>query len=287
MSETLRELRLFRSVYETSSFTAAGIREHLTQSGVSQQIRKLEQTLGVTLFERRPGRVTPTPEGELYYGWCVEILCMCRKARASVRKSVEGKPQTLAIGTIPVLSAGPVGTAVRKLLENAPGLEIRVVEGFTEDLAARVRARELDIALGCYVPEHPGIKSRPYASTAEGLLYRKDASRQLTGPLSAAGPLKLALFGPPAHRAFVQTQLSSHGAVIERVLEFESLSAVLDLVSNSDWVAVIPEGSTDRADLAHTVIAEPRIVHEFYVHEPDPPRASPAVQTLRRLLQVA
>ena len=57
MSEGLRSIQVFVATYEERSFTAAARREHATQSGVSQHIRKLEDRLGVKLFARDRGRV--------------------------------------------------------------------------------------------------------------------------------------------------------------------------------------------------------------------------------------
>ena len=74
MSGGLRDIRLFIAAYEKRSFTAAAIRENTTQSGVSQHIRKLEESFGVKLFSREKGRVAPTPAGENYYHRCIEVL---------------------------------------------------------------------------------------------------------------------------------------------------------------------------------------------------------------------
>src|ERR1700730_9619959 len=67
MSESLRDIRIFVAVYEERSFTAAAIREHATQSGVSQHIRKLEEGFRVKLFNREKGRVAPTPTADASY----------------------------------------------------------------------------------------------------------------------------------------------------------------------------------------------------------------------------
>ena len=52
VTDSLRDLKLFVAVYEERSFTAAAVRESATQSGVSQHIRKLEDSFGVKLFIR-------------------------------------------------------------------------------------------------------------------------------------------------------------------------------------------------------------------------------------------
>lgn len=57
MTESLRDIRIFVAAYEERSFTAAAVREHATQSGVSQHIRKLEEGFRVRLFSREKGQV--------------------------------------------------------------------------------------------------------------------------------------------------------------------------------------------------------------------------------------
>lgn len=51
---------------EEKSFSKAADRLFMTQSALSQYVRKLEKQLNITLFDRKNGPVTPTPEGELY-----------------------------------------------------------------------------------------------------------------------------------------------------------------------------------------------------------------------------
>src|SRR5688572_25586588 len=80
----LRDMQLFVAAYETQSFTAAALRERATQSGVSQHVRALEESLGVKLFSRQGGRVAPTPAGNRFYESCVEVL----RAHAAAGRSV-------------------------------------------------------------------------------------------------------------------------------------------------------------------------------------------------------
>ena len=83
---SLRDIRLFVAAYEERSFTAAARREHATQSGVSQHMRKLEDTLRAKLFARDRGRVVPTPAGDSYYRHCIELLNTYAKATTAVQR---------------------------------------------------------------------------------------------------------------------------------------------------------------------------------------------------------
>ena len=101
----LREMQMFVAVYEKRSFTAAAAREFATQSGVSQHVRKLEDSLGVGLFVRNKGRVVATPAGDSYYRHCIELLNGHAKATAAVRRHGAGLQGDIVIGLMPTMDS--------------------------------------------------------------------------------------------------------------------------------------------------------------------------------------
>ena len=63
----LKQIRYFQSVVRLGSFTAAAEEHFISQSAISQQIKALEEELGVTLLERKKRSFTLTPAGEFFY----------------------------------------------------------------------------------------------------------------------------------------------------------------------------------------------------------------------------
>jgi DNA-binding transcriptional LysR family regulator len=84
---SLKQIRSFVAVFEEGSFTAAALREGATQSGISQHIRHLEESLGAELLVRDGRGVIPTVHGERYYGECVAILRRLDLAEAEISRS--------------------------------------------------------------------------------------------------------------------------------------------------------------------------------------------------------
>src|SRR5450631_3827249 len=78
-------LRSFISVVDTGGFTRAGERVHRTQSTVSQQVRRLEGSLGCPLLHRN-GKVTPTEQGERLLSYARRILALEQEAREVVAR---------------------------------------------------------------------------------------------------------------------------------------------------------------------------------------------------------
>lgn len=86
----LKPLRAFASVAYTKSFTATGKDMHLSQSAVSNQIKKLEEHLKVTLFERYPNRLVLTRLGELYAEPVQQALKLLSEATLEVLRQQQG-----------------------------------------------------------------------------------------------------------------------------------------------------------------------------------------------------
>src|SRR6476646_6091684 len=84
MKQTMLDLDLLRSfvsVVDACGYTRAGERVHRTQSTVSQQIRRLEDTLGRELLHRNGKQATPTEEGERLLSYARRILALEQEAR--------------------------------------------------------------------------------------------------------------------------------------------------------------------------------------------------------------
>jgi len=243
MTETLRDYHLFVAVYEERSFTAAAAREHATQSGVSQHVRKLEDSLGVRLFSREKGQVMPTPAGDSLYQRCIEMLRLHEAARRSVQSyggSAEGE---LVVGLMPTMTRCALAPVLAHFAETNPNVRIKIVEGYSATLTQQIRAGDLDFAIVPAFAGAPGLKSRLFLTTPEVLVSNASSSLTHLAPvrLASLGPIKLAVPGKlNTRRTTIETYCASNGVQIERMVELDAMLATLDLVARSDWVTVLP-----------------------------------------------
>ncbi|MBA4789692.1 MAG: LysR family transcriptional regulator [Pseudomonadota bacterium] len=242
MAESLREVRLFVAAYEERSFTAAAQREHGTQSGVSQHIRKLEERFGVRLFSREKGRVTPTPAGDAYYSRCVEMLRLNEATNQSMMMFGHGVSGEIAVGLMPTMTRVTMAPAMRRFIATYPNVSIRVVEAFSPILTNSVLTGELDFAIVPAIPGRAGLKIQHFLTTHETLVSRADPATHLK-PVRMAhlGPIKLVLPSVAnTRRTWIEAYIASNGVQIERVLEMDSMMGTLDFVASSDWRTVVP-----------------------------------------------
>ena len=103
MAESLTDIRIFVAAYEERSFTAAASREHATQSGVSQHIRKLEEAFGVSLFTRNKRAVVPTLAADAYYERCIQVLRTLASGKNAV-KAFAGVAGDVYAGLMPTMT---------------------------------------------------------------------------------------------------------------------------------------------------------------------------------------
>ena len=96
----LRHLRYFVAVAEELHFRRAADRLHMSQPPLSQQIRALEEELGVTLLERTQRRVTLTAAGAAFYERAREILAAVEDASRLVKRVNRGEVGRLAVGFV-------------------------------------------------------------------------------------------------------------------------------------------------------------------------------------------
>jgi len=170
-------LRTFISVVDAGGFTRAGERVHKTQSTVSQQIRRLEEQVGLSLLDRNSRTVLLTDDGERLLGYARRLLALNDEAHAvlSGRPAAEvvrlGVPEDYAVERLPRLLAGFARQNRRVRLDVRCDLSVR--------LRADVEAGDLDLALVKQEPGRPGARTawrEPlcWVGPADEALHRED-----------------------------------------------------------------------------------------------------------------
>ncbi len=156
-------LRSFVAIIDTGSFTRAGERVHLTQSTISQQMRRLEQQIGCPLLDRSGRQVVATAEGEQLLGLARRILALLAQAEEQVS---EGSI-SLSLGVPEDFAAGAITPVLAAFARDYPEVRLEVESGLSHHIWQRFAAGELDLAL---VKQVRGQGS-PLASWREPLVW--------------------------------------------------------------------------------------------------------------------
>jgi|SRR5690625_383710 len=141
----LRQLRYFVQVVDMGSIGKAALELFVTPSALSQQIVRLEESLGVTLLKRLPSGSIPTEAGFAFYKHAQLVLRYAENARLSAqlsklagRVSVGLTPATLLVLGEPLFSA---------MINYYPDVELHLVEAFSGYLSQMLTSRQLDMAI--------------------------------------------------------------------------------------------------------------------------------------------
>jgi DNA-binding transcriptional LysR family regulator len=156
----LRQMRYFAAVAEFGSFTGAARELHVAQQAVSQQVKALEQLLGVTLLERSSRRVTLTPEGVVFLADCRRVLAGADRATRRVRAAARGEAGTLRLAYTLVSAFETVPLLLARLDKEYPLLKVDAREIFGSEVATLVRDGGCDLALAPLTSYPDDIRQR-------------------------------------------------------------------------------------------------------------------------------
>lgn len=143
----LQELAYFVAVAEHLHFGRAAKACNISQPTLSGQLRKLEQQLGVTLFERNNRRVSITPIGEKVLEHARRTLEEAGLVEAVAKRSRNQLEGPLKLGVIPTLAPYLMPLILGPLRRAHPELQIELWEDITTSLLDRLRSQLLDAAL--------------------------------------------------------------------------------------------------------------------------------------------
>ncbi len=143
---TLSQLRYAVAVEQCGSFRLASARCHISQSGLSMQVQKLEELLGVVLFDRSKKPVLVTQEGARALSQMREVLRETERLGQVVAEDDEPSGR-YRLGVIPTLAPTVLPLFLGDLLKRYPRVELVIEELKTEEIIARLSADTLDAGL--------------------------------------------------------------------------------------------------------------------------------------------
>jgi DNA-binding transcriptional LysR family regulator len=157
----LRQIEVFQAVMQAGSITGAARLLHVSQPGISRLIRHLEIQLGVTLFERRAGRVRATGEASTLHAEIERVyrgVQHVQDVAAHLRFGGHGALRVLCSANT---ALQVVPQAIAGLGEQAPGSRVYFESLPTREIIRRLVAEEADLAITSAPMDHPALEARP------------------------------------------------------------------------------------------------------------------------------
>lgn len=158
---TLTQLNYAIALKKFKNFKRAAEHLSISQPALSIQIQKLEESIGIKLFNRSGAPLEVTRDGELFLIRAQEIVTSTRQLQNFVAELKDDYNGSLNIGIIPTLAPFLIPLFTSSMLEDFPNLELVFKEQLTETVIGNVRNGELDVGIISTPVKVYGIQSIP------------------------------------------------------------------------------------------------------------------------------
>lgn len=154
----LYQLTTFVTVVSEGSMTAAADKLYLTQPAVSQQIRNLEEDLGVELLVRGVRQIKASPQGEVLYEQARKILLLAQQTEIAIKSIGAELKGQIRIGTLNSIGLHIMSPLIGRLMRHNPDLQIKVEYKSGEDLVKGFKKDSFDVLILPRLQEEFGLE---------------------------------------------------------------------------------------------------------------------------------
>ena len=245
----LHQLRCFMAVVNEGGFNRATGQLHITQPALSYQIKQLEGALGVRLFHRRPGGVSPTEAGRVLFQHAQKVMQAVRKAQQAVEELAEGVVGEIRIGTINSVGIYFLPEVLWSMREKYPRTKPTVLYRHSNEIMEALLANQIDIA----VVANPAVEHRLTQETVieEQVSLVCGRAHPFFGKKKIApSALKGLQFVAPSPESptgkLIGNYLDRLGVDVEPVVSSDNVETVKKMVEVGLGVAFLPNMVTSR-----------------------------------------
>ena len=293
---TLTGLRYIVALARARHFGHAAQSCFVSQPTLSVAIKKLEEELGVTLFERGPGEVSVTPVGARVVEQAQRVLEEAARVKEIAVAGHDPLAGTLRLGAIYTIGPYLLPKLIPVLRRLAPGMQLMIQENFTHRLAQMLKQGEVDVILAALPFAEPGVAVRALYDEPFLVAVPQGHPLEKKKHISADELAKESLLLHGSGHCFrdqvldlcSSAQRSNRGA-LARALEGGSLETIRQMVASGVGVTVLPATSVQAGGSGELIRIRPftrpvpdrRVVLAWRKSFPRPQ----AIEVLRQAIQ--
>ena len=180
---SLHQLRCFLATYEHGSLTAAAEELGYAQPSLSEQVRSLEKSLGVTLFRRVGRGMVPTTVADTFRPHAEATLAAADEARRAVASVRALETGTIRFGMFGTARLYAGAALIADVLERHPGVRVELIGQNSTDVQEQLRRGRLEAAMIAVPVASEGLEVRPVAR--DELVYISADPERLRTPVTA------------------------------------------------------------------------------------------------------
>ena len=266
----LRQLRYLVALAEEGNFTRAAASAHIAQPAMSQQIRRLEDELGLALVERTTRRVSLTEAGGLLVVRARRIMAELEAATSELQALRGMYTGHVTIGTMHTMGPVDLSLALALFSDRHPNVRFTVHEQSSEEMAEMLRVDELDLAFLSVTERAESHGLGLYQLVSEELVvllprqHRLGKRRQVRIAELAGEPF-ISFRAGARLRELLMSAARDAGFEPRVTLESNDSQRIRRLVSRGLGVAILPRSDAEGpgADVVVARLVEPSLSRDI------------------------
>ena len=280
----------FIAVADAGGFTRAADQLHITQTALSRRIQRLEEFLGVALFERTTRSVALTRLGSDFMPQARRLLGDLRGALAEIRETGKALRGDVTIACVPTVGVHLLPSILERYAKLHPANRVRILDHSSSGVAEAVIRREAEFGINMQGAAHAELASTPLMTDRMMLVCRRTHryARRASIPWKELEGEALILPGHASgNRPWLDLSLERAGVAVHAFYEVQRSSTAVGMVARGVGIAVVPglavRDLPDRS-LAAVRLVAPVVSRTLALITRRNARLSPAGQALHDLV---
>ena len=283
----LYQLQTFVTVVSEGSMTAAADKLYLTQPAVSQQIRALEEELGVELLVRGVRQIKATPQGEILFEQARRLLQMMQQTEVAIKSIGAELKGQIRIGTLSSLGLHVMSPIVSRLMRHNPELMIKIQYETATDLIRDYKKGQLDVLI---LPDTQTEYQVELEGSEQKLLHKEElwlvsSGKEMDVPhqiqLKEINELPFIHFTDeyPHFNSLLQTKLQAFGLQTQAIFECSNVGTLKRVIESGLGWGFLPANSIRKqvklGRMTRTFIEDFNysVDHYFYYQKKNPQKS--------------
>ena len=285
-------VQAFVAIADKGSFQNAADSLHVTQTAITQRLRKLEDFLGVTLVERTTRSIALSLIGRDFLPQARRLLEELGDALLEIRETGKAERGDVSIACVPTVGVQYLPRIMQEYSARYPNNRIKILDHASSAVADAVLRREAEFGINIAGTHHPELMTMPLLEDQYVLICHEDhplakrrrvAWRQLQPyPLIFAGQVS-------GNRALLDTALGANGLGLQSFYEVQRSSTAVGLVAERIAAAVVPRLAVQKGaypNIRTIELVDPVVSRALVLVVRKTARLSPAAQALYDMIKV-
>ncbi|HEX5445715.1 MAG TPA: LysR family transcriptional regulator [Pirellulales bacterium] len=260
MAVQLKALKVFCDVVRQRSFSRAADENEISQSGASQLVQQLEDGLGVKLIDRSKRPFVLTPEGEVYYDGCREVVERYFAVEDRVRKLHAEVAGRVRVASIYSVGLHHMNRYMQEFLAQHPKANVRLEYLHPNRVYQAIEEDVADLGLVSYPKSSRTIKAVAWREEPMVLVCAPGhalAKRRRIGLAELDGQKMIGFDSELTIRREIDRALHAHQATVNVVMEFDNIETIKRAIEIDAGVGLLPEPTVTREVHSGTLCAVP------------------------------